>query len=393
MKKGLGDHRPAGSRRRAGEYELLALALAKVAGVRVPEPITITPTADGAALVVTREPVGLLVSDADDVDDAELAGLWREVSALHERRIAHRALAADVVVLSPGDGTVPTVTEFAAASLDANDEVLHADTANLIASLATHVGVERAAHTAATGLGSDALAAALPFVQPSVLTPEVRKDVRTDKELLGNLRTEMAHATGADAVELTHINRVTLKGVVSLVGSIVLLGYVISLASNWGDTWRSLRDAHWAGIVAVLIFTFSGFVGGTLSLMGATVIDLPFVRTLQVMFAQSYLNRFNAREFGRHGAAHSLPPVGRQRPRDGGRGDRAHVGGGLDREHLVDRALHCVGPQHPRTRRLLGPPDRLDPRGRRGRERGDRCRTVVALGQENRDTSSDACRA
>jgi undecaprenyl-diphosphatase len=89
-----------------------------------------------------------------------------------------------------------------------------------------------------------------------------------------------------------------VKGAVSLVGSVVLVGYVGNVASNWHDIWTSLRDARVAAIVPLVVFVVTTFAGGALSLMGAVVTDLPFVRTLEVMFAQSFLNRFTPANAG-----------------------------------------------------------------------------------------------
>ncbi len=295
-KKGLGDRRPIASSRRAAEYEMLALALAGSAGAHVPQPVAIAFTTDEAALVAVRNVDGIPLAtlDPSNVDDIMLVDLWRQVGTLHARRIAHRALHVEHVRV----GDRVAITEFTLATLDASDEVLGADTANLLTSLAVFAGIDRAVGTALEGLGRDALAAALPLIQPTVLTPSVRRQSSKAQLKLPALRDAAQHATGVEKVELSKIHRVTLKGIVSLAGSVVLGGYLLSLAANWSDTWSVLRHAHVSDCVLLIVFMVVSYVGGALSLIGAVVIDLPFFRTLAVLFAQSFLNRFTPANSG-----------------------------------------------------------------------------------------------
>lgn len=296
--KGLGDDSPAGSARRVAENAALAEALAGIAGARVPAVIGITTTEeDGAAVLAVEYLAGIPLSamTAEDIGDDLLADVWRQVAALHERRIAHRWLDAGHVRVVDGRAVI---VDFRSAVLAARDELLATDVTELAASLSMIVGVERAVASGRDVLGPRALAAAVPLMQPVVLRPRTRAQIKARKEAIGELRQALADAAGVETVELAQIHRITLKGAVSLVGSAVLAYYLLSLLSDWQDIWATLKSAEWSRIPVMLVLMVGSYVGGTISLMGAVVNRLPFGETLEVMFGQSFLNRFTPANAG-----------------------------------------------------------------------------------------------
>lgn len=295
--KGLGDTRPSTSPRRAAEHEALALALARSAGVDAPAPIGVAFTEEGAAVLVEERVDGarLVDLDAADIDDQVLAEVWREVDLLQQRRIAHRDLDARHLVRH-ANGV--SINSFGRAALDASDELLAADVANLFVSLALVVDERRAASAAVEAIGAERFAAALPMVQQAVLTAAVRAQLRSRKGFLDQARAEAGRAVGIETVEVAKLKRITLKGIVSLVGGLVLGSYALTVVSNWGDIWTALTDAHLSSLLWLALFSFLAFVGGAISLMGAVTVDLSFLRTLQVNYAQSFLNRFTPANAG-----------------------------------------------------------------------------------------------
>ena len=87
----------------AAEHEMLAMVAAARAGARVPEPVVAYPVAGGPG------PPGALVAwidvaarqldhlTADQISEATLADLWRNVWLLQRHRLAHRQLRSDNV--------------------------------------------------------------------------------------------------------------------------------------------------------------------------------------------------------------------------------------------------------------------------------------------------------
>jgi uncharacterized membrane protein YbhN (UPF0104 family) len=94
------------------------------------------------------------------------------------------------------------------------------------------------------------------------------------------------------------VQRITLKGIVALVGALVLMAYVLNLASNWDETWDAFTTAEVAYIPPIIVMMICTYLAGAWSLMGATSVHLSFTRTSAVMFGQSFLNRFTPANAG-----------------------------------------------------------------------------------------------
>jgi undecaprenyl-diphosphatase len=199
-------------------------------------------------------------------------------------------------VLVDGAGH-PTLIDTRWAVLSADDRLLAIDVATMAASLALLVGAPRAVAAAAEVLPSEVLAEALPLVQPLVLPPPLRRRVRRT-ELLGEVRDELQRAAGVEEYRVADVARISLGRIVGLVGTAVLVYVALAFASNWSAIADALGDADWSYVPAVLVLAFLGFPGGALSLMGAVPNRLPFLQTTQIMFAQSFLNRFTPANAG-----------------------------------------------------------------------------------------------
>ncbi len=295
--KGFSARRPVGSPRRVAENEQLGLAFALAADVVASRPVAIGFTPDKAALSITTWVDGASLGQLDPADITEemLVDTWRQVARLHARRVAHGALDVDHVVVEEGRATL---VGFRLSAIDATDEVLSADVAELLCSIAARVGVDRTVAAARRGLHAEVITDTLPLLQPLVVSGSTREAMKTAEVSLTELRDGLQEAVGAEAVTLAPVGRVTVRGVVSLVGSVVLASYVFTLASDW----RSIADAfgvmNWAAVPLLLALVLTVNAGGALSMMGSLIVDLPFLRTNQIMFAQGFLNRFTPANAG-----------------------------------------------------------------------------------------------
>lgn len=295
-RRGLDHVAAVGSPMRAVERQALALSLFGSAGAAVPTLVAVAETDGEAAVLVTGQPDGVPLADLPDdrIDDGLLDAVWREVAILQRRRMAHRALDARHVLVTDGRITLATPRQ---ADLQASDEVLGADVAELLASLAAVVGAERAVAAAARELPPERLAGAVPLVQPAVLSRATRRAVR-DKRAVTDLRDHLADVAGVEHVEVAPVSRITVKGIVSLVGSLVLGYYLISLASDWQDIWTAFTEADLSYAVPIIVLTAGTHVTGAMSLLGAVPTPLPLMRTTAVMFGQAFLNRFTPANAG-----------------------------------------------------------------------------------------------
>jgi uncharacterized protein (TIRG00374 family) len=288
---------PVGSPSRAVRREALSLSMFGAAGVVVPKPVAVAETDEEAAVLVTDQPDGIQLADLpeDDIDDALLDTLWQQVARLQQRRMAHRALDTQRIVIADG---CPILVAPRQADLQASDEVLGADVAQVLACLAATVGPERAVASAARQLPVEALVRAVPLVQPAVFTGATRRAYRGDKQAVTDLRDHLADVAGVEHVEVAPVSRITVKGVVSLVGSVVLGYYLLSLASNWDEIWTAFAEANLAFAVPIIVLISVTYVTGALTLHGAVMTHLSLTRTTAVMFGQEFLNRFTPADAG-----------------------------------------------------------------------------------------------
>jgi len=295
--KGLGDDRPMVSPERVVQHEALVLAVAAGAGAGAPTPLAVGRTDDEVAVLATSWSDGVALASLPDEawTDGLLDDLWGTVALLQGRRIAHRALVADNVLVRDGR---TTLVDFRRGDLAASDLLLGADVAELLAETALRVGPQRAVAAATRGLPGEQLARAVPLLQAAVLRSSTRAAMRKRKGLLDEVRNAAAEAAGIEKVTLTPVHRITLKGAVTLLGSLVLVFYLLSIVSNWSDIWDSLSSADTSYLLPILVMAMVPYFSGALSLMGAITIDLPFLRTTAIMFAQSFLNRFTPANAG-----------------------------------------------------------------------------------------------
>jgi uncharacterized membrane protein YbhN (UPF0104 family) len=265
--------------------------------VRTPTPLAVADTPDEAAVLAGTYEGGRRMTNltGDTLSDVALADLWEQVARLQHRRFAHRALDATNILV---DGDSCTMLDLRLADFDATDEVLGADVAELLVSTACIVGIERAIAAAVAALPVDDVMRAVPLLQPAVLSSTTRAAAKRRENLVDDLRDQLATVVGVEQVVVAPVQRITIKGAVSLVGSMVLAYYVLNLASNWDAIWDAFTSADLAYVPPIIILMISTYLSGAWSLMGATLVELSFTRTTAVMFGQSFLNRFTPANAG-----------------------------------------------------------------------------------------------
>lgn len=279
-------------------HEALATLLAADAGVGVPRvrAVAETPDDDGLLALGFVEGRSLADVDAESVTDDLLEAVWAQVDRLHTARIAHRRLSTDQVLID-GEGRV-TIIGLRWSRLAADDLLLAADVGDLLVATAATVGAERAVRAATAVVDHERLVTALPLIQPLALSRSTRRLVKDDKALVTEVRERVQEVTGAEAVELFPLERISIGQVVSAFGFVFLVVVLLAFASNWDDISAALREADWTRLPATVVLAMLPFPSGALSLMGSVVRPLPLGRTTVIMFGQSFLNRFTPMNAG-----------------------------------------------------------------------------------------------
>jgi uncharacterized protein (TIRG00374 family) len=183
---GITQRRSLLSLRQALEQEALLAYAAIAAGANAPRLIATSELGPDAVMLV-YEHIGGRRFDAlreDDITDVLLRETWTQVRALQSRRIAHRRLVGDALLVDR-NGRV-FLTDLRGGEIAAGDIVLRMDVAQLLATLALRVGPARAVASALAVLGPDAVAASLPLLQPIALS----RSTRAELKVLGRERAQ-----------------------------------------------------------------------------------------------------------------------------------------------------------------------------------------------------------
>jgi uncharacterized protein (TIRG00374 family) len=308
----------------AGEHELLAMVVAGRAGGRVPEPVLAYPITNGpgpeGALVAWVDVDGqpLDVIPPEDISSATLADLWHSVAQLHQHRFAHRRLRTDNIIVDASGRA--WLTGLVLAELGATDRQLSSDVAELLASLAVRIGVDRTVTSAVAGLSAPTVAAAAAYLQPLALSGRTRTAVRDydhrrsvtltrgmDRSrlrpggrpsLYADLRTAVAQATGEPAAKPEQLARLTWKKALTLLGAFAVIYLLLPQLANAGAAVHALQHAHWWWVLAALPALFVAQAFSTLLQLGAIPSHLPFGPTYVVGFGGSFLNRVTPNNVG-----------------------------------------------------------------------------------------------
>lgn len=182
------------SLRQALEQEALIAYAAAASGAHSPQLVATSELGPDAAILVYENVEGRILDDLSDeeVTDRVMASLWESVAALHERRIAHRRLTGESLLVV--DEKAACLVNLSGGDIAATDLTLRIDVAQLLTTFALRIGPERAVATANAVLGAERVAQALPLLQPVGLSRSTRVDLK-------KLTKERKTAARAQALE------------------------------------------------------------------------------------------------------------------------------------------------------------------------------------------------
>ncbi len=294
----VGDEEVFRSTRSLAEHRCFLSLWANEAGVHVPRPVLLAPVGAQDFAVVEELAPGMRLDECDELDDAQLRAVWREVGALGDAGIAHRDLRSASIRVTDGPQPEAWLVGLTWAEMAASSDQLAIDVAQTLCELALVADAERAVALGVEVLGAERLATALPFLQAPALSEKTRKAIRKAKGLLDELRAAVVEATGVEDVPLEKLERITL----AQIGTVVVIGFAVYLllpmVASLPDVWDALQDATWGWIVATLPLVAVMYVGSTLNFMGAVQERLPFLVTYELQLASAFLNRVTPKNVG-----------------------------------------------------------------------------------------------
>lgn len=280
------------SRREQVEHEALALLVAERAGVRVTDLLGVGLSTQEDAIIATASTVDVLddVDDGEEIDDAELDAIWKQVGLLHTAGISHGALSPISIRIDASGA--PVLADFSGSSLRATPQQLGEDLAELLVASALAVGADRAIAQARHSIGDDALAAALPVLEPAALHPALRHQARQQKLKIGALRKQITDDLGVDPPELEKLQRVNpAKVAMALLGGFAVYTIVAQLADVGLSTITdALAKASWPTLVLALLVVACTNAADATSLISISPKPAPLGPATLEQFAINFVN-------------------------------------------------------------------------------------------------------
>ena len=209
--------------------------------------------------------------------DAELSQIWEAVGRLHARKVTHRGLTADRILLTGGGQAM--LLDLGDGDVAASDLQIRLDVAQLIAELALIVGPDRAAGLAVAKMSADDLVAVVSLLQPVALARPTRKALRRRRDVLPALRTRLLAAVPGGEVEPVQLERIRPRTLLTLVASVAAV-YLLAGELAKVSLGSVLHKADWRWTIAALALSAATYVGATEALIGFVPGRLSFRRTL-----------------------------------------------------------------------------------------------------------------
>jgi glycosyltransferase 2 family protein len=275
---------------RVVERRALLSYAAEDAGVPTPRLRALVRVGPEAAVLAFEHHDGTTLAKRNPgCSDKELGRIWDAVARLHARKVTHRGLTADrilltgdtgdsqVMLLDPGDGDVA-----------ASDLQIRLDVAQLLAELSLYVGPDRTSRLALGKSKAHDLLAVVPLLQPVVLARSTRKALRRHRDVLPTLRTRLLAAMPGAEVAPVRLERIRFRTLLTLVAS-VAAAYLLAGELARASLGSTLREANWQWGIVALALSASTYIGATISLSGFVSGRLSFFRTLLVQVAGSFI--------------------------------------------------------------------------------------------------------
>ncbi|MEV7239823.1 lysylphosphatidylglycerol synthase transmembrane domain-containing protein [Streptomyces sp. NPDC093248] len=339
------------SLRQALEQEALLAYAAIAAGANAPKLIATSELGPDAVMLVYEHTGGrTLDSLADEeITDDLLRNTWRQAQALQSRRIAHRRLAGDAILVDRSGNVI--LTELRGGEIAAGDLLLRMDVAQLITTLGLRAGAERAVASAVGVLGPDAVADCLPMLQPIALTRATRATLRRlgreraerereavleasrqaklaraeeasatpgpapgkpdkktvraeqraekraidealdearEEDLLTQIRHEVLRIRPQAPVEPARLERVRPRTLISFIAGAIGAYFLLTQLTHI-EFGPLVANAQWGWVLAAVLFSALSYVAAAMALLGFVPERVPFPRTVGAQVAGSFV--------------------------------------------------------------------------------------------------------
>ncbi|WP_354642222.1 lysylphosphatidylglycerol synthase transmembrane domain-containing protein [Kitasatospora camelliae] len=308
------------SLRQALEQEALIAYAAAASGARAPQLVATSELGPDAAILVYEYVSGRTLDELADeeITDDVMASFWESVDALHDRRIAHRRLTGESLLVE--DEKTGCLTNLSGGDIAAGDLTLRIDVAQLLTTFALRVGPERAVEVANRVLGPSRVADSLPLLQPVGLSRQTRQDLKrmskerrtaaralaleqvaagertqqqaeediaaAGEDLLSRIRGQILQIAPEAPLAPAKLERLKPKTLIMVI-ALTFAAYLALTTIQPGQLKLSQMD--WAWAFAALAAAAASFGAAAMSLTGFVPEKLPVGRTVAAQLAGSFV--------------------------------------------------------------------------------------------------------
>nr|WP_051734378.1 MULTISPECIES: lysylphosphatidylglycerol synthase transmembrane domain-containing protein [Streptomyces] len=343
--RGITTRRSLQSLRQALEQEALLAYAAIAAGANAQKLIATSELGPDAVMLVYEHLGGRTLDSLPDeeITDELSRNAWEQVRALQSRRIAHRRLTGDALVVDRSGNVI--LTDLRGGEIAAGDLVLRMDVAQLLATLGLRVGAERAVASAVSVLGPDTVADCLPLLQPIALSRSTRGTLRKlareraerereavlessraakaareaeaaapgttaavsaadrkaekkalddaldgarEEDLLSQIRQQVLLIRPQAPVEPARLERIRPRTLVSFIAGAFGAYFLLTQLAHV-PLAETVADAEWGWVGAALAFSALSYVAAAMSLLGFVPERVSFLRTVVAQVAGSFV--------------------------------------------------------------------------------------------------------
>jgi uncharacterized membrane protein YbhN (UPF0104 family) len=254
-------------RRAIDQMALLSLAINRGGG-RTPPLRNVLRLGTDSALLVQDHIPGRPLSDltGDEVTEEMLSDLWRQLARLRKNQVAHRRLSGRTILI--GDDSKVWLLNPSGGEVAAPELALRTDLAQALVAAALVVGADRAVDSAVRVLGADAVAGAVPLLQPIALARSSRRGLRERRSLLGELRDSVISEVGWEPQEIVRLERIRPLSIVTGIGAVAAMYLVATQLADPREILQLLLRADWRWVAVAVAAMGLQYVGATFALLG-----------------------------------------------------------------------------------------------------------------------------
>ncbi|MEU6544224.1 lysylphosphatidylglycerol synthase transmembrane domain-containing protein [Streptomyces sp. NPDC046859] len=335
------------SLRQALEQEALLAYAAIAAGANAPKLIATSELGPDAVMLVYEHTGGRTLDSLaeEEITDDLLRDTWLQVKALQSRRIAHRRLVGDAILVDRSGKVI--ITDLRIGEIAANSLLLRMDISQLLVTLGLRIGAERAVASAVGVLGPDAVADCLPMLQPIALSRSTRATLRRlareraqrerdavleasrlskqtrseeadagadkpdkktvraqaraekraldealddarEEDLLTLIRHEVLRIRPQAPVEPARLERVRPRTLISFIAGAIGAYFLLTQLTHI-EFGPLVANAEWGWVAAAVLFSAASYFAAAMALLGFVPERVPFRRTVAAQVAGSFV--------------------------------------------------------------------------------------------------------